>query len=185
MSDPSETSGSGPRIFKIPDGDSRERQVCPDCGFINYENPKIVVGAVISCEGEILMCRRDIEPRPGYWTIPAGYLELNEKVINGARREAREEAFAEIEIDRLLGIYNVPRISQVQVIYRVTLARPVFGAGEETQEAVLFAWDDIPRGDIAFPSVHWALDHYKAVEGESEFAPHGNPQGNFFCNLKS
>ncbi|MEE2689744.1 MAG: NUDIX hydrolase [Pseudomonadota bacterium] len=177
MSDPSETGGYGPRILKIPDGDSRERLVCPDCGFINYENPKIVVGAVIAYEGDILMCRRDIEPRRGYWTIPAGYLELNETVIDGARREAREEALAEIEIDRVLGIYNVPRISQVQIIYRATLARPEFGAGEETQEAVLFPWNDIPRGDIAFPSVHWALDHFKAVEGKIDFAPHANPQG--------
>ncbi|PPR64536.1 MAG: hypothetical protein CFH10_00209 [Alphaproteobacteria bacterium MarineAlpha4_Bin2] len=179
MSISSETGGGGPRILEVPEGDNRERLVCPDCGFINYENPKIVVGAVIGYEGKILMCRRDIEPRRGYWTIPAGYLELNEAAVDGARREAREEVLAEIEIDRVLGIYNVPRISQVQIIYRATLGTRVFGAGEETQEAQLFDWDEIPREDIAFPSVHWALDHYQAVEGLSEFAPYGNPEGEF------
>ena len=86
----------------IPEGDNRERLVCPDCGFIDYENPKIVVGAVVGYGGEIMLCRRDINPRRGFWTIPAGFLELNETVVDGARREAREEACAEIEIDRVL-----------------------------------------------------------------------------------
>lgn len=179
---PSDGNGraeSGPRVLEIPEGDNRERLVCPDCGFINYENPKIVVGAVIGHEGKILMCRRDIHPRRGYWTIPAGYLELNETVLEGARREAREEACADIAIDRVLGIYNVPRISQVQIIYRASLSKPEYGVGEETQEVGLFAWDDIPWEEIAFPSVHWALNHYRAVEGVVEFAPHANPEGDF------
>ena len=173
------TAESGPRVLEIPEGDNRERLVCPDCGFINYENPKIVVGSVVGYDKKILLCRRDINPRRGFWTIPAGYLELNETVVDGARREAREEVCAEIAIDRVLGIYNVPRISQVQIIYRASLPEPNFGVGEETQEVALFAWDDIPWGDIAFPSVHWALNHYRAVEGVKEFAPHSNPQGDF------
>ena len=173
------TAEGGPRVLAVPEGDNRERLVCPDCGFINYENPKIVVGAVVGYDKKILLCRRDINPRRGFWTIPAGYLELNETVVDGARREAREEVCAEIDIDRVLGIYNVPRISQVQIIYRASLPEPDFGVGEETQEVALFAWDDIPWGDIAFPSVHWALNHYRAVEGVKEFAPRSNPQGDF------
>ena len=140
----------GPRVRQIPKGDTLERLVCPDCGFISYENPKIVVGAVISYKKKILLCRRDIKPRRGFWTIPAGYLELNESVVEGAKREVREEAMAEINIDSVLGIYNVPRISQVQIIYRATLKKPEFGAGEETQEVVLFPWNEIPRNELAF-----------------------------------
>lgn len=168
---------TGPRVREIPDGDNRERMVCPDCGFINYENPKIVVGAVIGHEGKILLARRDINPRRGFWTIPAGYLELNETVLDGARREAREEVCADIAVDQILGVYNVPRISQVQIIYRATFATPGFAVGEETQEVGLFAWDEIPWDDIAFPSVNWALDHYREVEGQSSFVPHSNPVG--------
>jgi ADP-ribose pyrophosphatase YjhB (NUDIX family) len=180
MTPPSDGSAEiGPRVLEIPEGDNRERLVCPDCGFINYENPKIVVGSVVGYDGKILLCRRDINPRRGFWTIPAGYLELNETVVDGARREAREEVCAEIDIDRVLGIYNVPRISQVQIIYRASLPEPNFAVGEETQEVALFAWDDIPWEDIAFPSVHWALNHYRAVEGVDTFAPHSNPRGDF------
>ena len=139
---------------------------------------------LLGMRGKILLCRRDIEPRRGYWTIPAGYLELNETVVDGAWREVREEALAKIKIDLFLGIYNVPRVSQVQIIFRATLLGGAFGAGEETLEAELFAWEDIPRDKIAFPSVNWALDHYRAVEGKSDFAPHSNPVGDL-GNFKS
>lgn len=169
--------GGGPRVRAVPHGDNRERLICPDCGFINYENPRIVVGSVIGHDGRILLCRRDIQPRRGFWTIPAGYLELNETVAEGARREAREEALAEIVLDCVLGIYNVPRISQVQIIYRAGLTTPAFGAGEESQAVELFRWDEIPWDEIAFPSVRWALDHYRAVEGAAAFTPHSNPEG--------
>ncbi|MGH6621268.1 MAG: zinc ribbon domain-containing protein, partial [Alphaproteobacteria bacterium] len=92
----SRTSGpsGGPRVREIPAGDNRLRLVCPDCGFINYENPKIVVGSVVTWQGRFLLCRRAIDPRKGHWTIPAGFLELNESAIDGARREATEEACA-------------------------------------------------------------------------------------------
>jgi len=167
----------GPRVHEIPDGDSRARLVCPDCGFINYENPKVVVGAVIVHDDRILMCRRSIHPRRGYWTIPAGYLELGESTADGARREAREEACAEIEIEGLLGLYSIPRISQVQLIYRARMATPDFAAGEESEAAELYRWDDIPWAQIAFPSVHWALGHYLETKEQAVFAPRGNPPG--------
>lgn len=168
-------SGAGPRIREIPAGDNRPRLVCPDCGFINYENPKIIVGSVVTWQDRFLLCRRAIHPRKGYWTIPAGYLELNESVIDGARREAVEEACADIEIDALLAVYNVPRISQVQLIYRATLRAPGFAPGEESLEAALFDWDDVPWNGLAFPSVHWALRHFDEVRGMASFAPRSNP----------
>ena len=153
-------SGGGPRVLKIPEGDNRLRKTCPECGFIEYENPKIVVGSVVT-EGErILLCRRAINPRKGFWTLPAGYLELHETTEAGARREAEEEAGAKIEIDGVLAVYSIPRISQVQIIFRARLAS-AFAAGPESLEVALFAWDEIPWDDIAFPSVHWALRHFR------------------------
>jgi len=175
MADSESNGPGGPRVREIPEGDDRLRLVCPDCGFINYENPKIIVGAVVSWEDRILLCRRAIEPRHGYWTIPAGYMELHETAAEGAAREAEEEACARIDIDALLGVYNIPRISQVQLIYRARLARPEFAPGLESLEVALFDWDDIPWDEIAFPSVHWALGHYREVEGLQHFAPRTNP----------
>src|ERR1700754_4406445 len=117
----------------VPAGDNRERMVCDDCGFIAYENPKVVVGAVVTFEDRLLLCRRAIQPRKGYWTIPAGFLELNEAAHEGAMREALEEACAVIALDRLLAVYNVPKLSQVQLIWRASLASPEFSAGPESE----------------------------------------------------
>jgi len=97
----------------VPEGDNRERQVCDSCGFIAYENPKIVVGSVVRHEGRVLLCRRAIEPRSGFWTLPAGYLELHETPEEGAMREAVEEAEARIALRGLLAVYAIPRLSQV------------------------------------------------------------------------
>ena len=160
---------------RIPEGDDRERSVCDHCGFVDYRNPRIVVGSVATWEGRILLCRREIEPRRGFWTLPAGYLELGETVEDGARREAWEEARARLAIDRVLAVYSVPRISQVQIMYRATLEADDVSAGPESMEVALFAWDDIPWADIAFPTVGWALRHYNDSKESSSFAPYANP----------
>ena len=162
---------------RVPEGDNRERLVCGDCGWIHYDNPKIVVGAVISHEDKILMCRRAIEPRLGYWTIPAGFLEEHESTEDGARRETQEEATAEIQIEGLLAVYNVPRISQVQLIYKARLASPEFAPGPESQEVKLYGWDEMPWDELAFPSVNWALNHFREVAGQKVFSPFTNPPG--------
>ncbi len=151
--------------------------MCDACGYIHYDNPKIVVGAVVESRGRILLCRRAIEPRKGYWTIPAGYLELNESSEEGALREAREEANAELRLTGLLAIYNVPRISQVQLIYRAVLLSEDISAGEESEEVGLFTTEDIPWRDLAFPSVRWALNQFAEVGGIQGFAPFTNPNG--------
>lgn len=172
-----ETKAASGFVRRIPDGDDRQRLVCDACGFVDYENPKIVVGAVATWEDKVLLCRRAIDPRKGYWTLPAGFLELHETAIDGARREAWEEARAEIEIDQLLAVYSIPRISQIQLIYRARLVSPDVSAGEETAELDLFAWNRLPWDDIAFPSVHWALRHFDEVRDQAIFAPRQNPPG--------
>jgi len=154
-----------------------ERDVCGDCGHIVYANPKIVVGSVVTWRDKILMCRRAIEPRKGFWTLPAGYLEEHETPEEGARREAREEAECEIVLDALLAVYSIPRLSQVQLMYRAHLEKEKFGAGAESLEVALFSWDDIPWTEIAFPSVHWALKHWLETKGRPVFAPFSNPPG--------
>jgi ADP-ribose pyrophosphatase YjhB (NUDIX family) len=161
----------------VPEGDNRERLVCDDCGFMLYENPVVVVGAVCAHEGKILLCKRAIEPRAGYWTIPAGYLELKESTAEGAAREVREEACAEIEIEALLAVYNIPRLSQVQVIYAARLVGGEASPGDETAEVMLCAWDDIPWDDIAFPSVHWALNNYRTYTSGEPYTVGSNPPG--------
>jgi ADP-ribose pyrophosphatase YjhB (NUDIX family) len=162
-------------VRRVPEGDTLARDVCARCGHIHYVNPKIVVGAVCSWHGRILLCRRAIEPRRGYWTIPAGYMEERETPAEGAAREALEEAQAKIEIDRLLAVYAVPRISQVQLIFRATLVAPDFAPGIESLEASLFAWEEIPWDSLAFPSVHWALKHHRESAHLDSFAPYENP----------
>lgn len=165
-------------IRQIPEGDTRERLMCPDCGHIAYENPKIVTGAVVEHEGRVLLCRRAIEPRRGYWTLPAGYMELGETVDEAARREAREEAEADIALDGILGVYSISRIGQVQIIYRARFAdpeNPHYAAGEETLEANLFAWHEIPWDSIAFPTVRWALDAWRQTGAAPLGAPTTNP----------
>jgi len=155
----------GPSVERIPDGDTRLRLVCPDCGYVAYDNPKIVVGAVCRFGGRVLLCRRAIQPRLGYWTVPAGFLELGETMGVGAAREVMEEAGARIEIDGLIGLYEVPRISQVHVFFNARLVSPEFAPGVESQEAALFNWADLPWAELAFPSVIWALKHADDEDG--------------------
>jgi ADP-ribose pyrophosphatase YjhB (NUDIX family) len=169
------TTPRGPSVLLIPEGDNRERQVCPDCGFINYENPKIVVGSVVVWEDRFLLCRRAIDPRLGFWTLPAGFMEVNESTEEAAAREAWEEAQARIAIDGLLAVYNISRISQVQLIYRAHLLTPEIGAGPESLEVALFRWSEIPWADIAFPTVKWALDHFREAMATQDFTTRGNP----------
>lgn len=166
-------------VPRTPEGDNRERMICADCGYVAYENPKVVVGSVVVADDAVLMCRRAIQPRLGFWTLPAGYLELDETLEEGAAREAKEEAEAIIAIDGILGVFSVARIGQVQVIFRARFAEPAvpaFRAGPESLDVRLFRWEDIPWDNIAFPSVRWALEAWRAT-GESALGrPAGNPQ---------
>jgi ADP-ribose pyrophosphatase YjhB (NUDIX family) len=163
---------------RVPEGDNRERMVCADCGHIAYENPKVVVGSVVVSDGRVLLCRRAIEPRRGFWTLPAGYMELGETLEEGAAREAMEEALADIRLDGILGVFSIARIGQVQVIFRARFADagpPGFAAGPESLEVGLFEWEQIPWDEIAFPSVHWALRAWRDSGTASLGPPAGNP----------
>ncbi|TAD90987.1 MAG: NUDIX hydrolase [Alphaproteobacteria bacterium] len=166
----------GPVTRAVPPGDDRERATCTDCGFIHYENPKIIVGAVVLVLGGVLLCRRAIQPRRGFWTLPAGYMELGETAEAGAQREVWEEARARVDLSGLLAIYSVPRISQVQLIYRAHLSEPGFGPGPESLDVQAFAWDEIPWESLAFPTVTWALEAARRAP-VGALVPETNPPG--------
>jgi ADP-ribose pyrophosphatase YjhB (NUDIX family) len=146
-----------PVTLETPPGDHLPRHVCRACGTIHYQNPKLIVGCVPEYEGRILICRRAIEPRLGFWTIPAGFMENGETLQQGAARECWEEALAEVEIGSLLAVVHVLSARQVHVFFRARLSRPRFGAGPESLEAQLVEATDIPWPQIAFPSTEFAL----------------------------
>lgn len=144
----------------IPDGDHLPRHVCTSCKTVHYSNPRIITGCVPEWQGKILLCKRAIEPRLGYWTVPAGFLENGEAVQDGAAREAMEEALARVEIGSLLSVVNVIRAHQVHITYRARLLDTQFGAGPESLEVGLYDESEIPWQDIAFLSVDFALRRY-------------------------
>lgn len=146
-----------------PAGDERERAVCSACQTVHYQNPNLVVGSVAIWQDRVLLCRRAIPPRIGFWTLPAGYLELQETTEEGARREAWEEAQAQVQIRQLLAVYDLPHISQVQIIYLADLLDPDVFPGVESQEVGLFGWNEIPWPDLAFPTVACALRHARRM----------------------
>jgi ADP-ribose pyrophosphatase YjhB (NUDIX family) len=137
----------------VPPDDDRPRHVCSDCGHIHYVNPRMVVGCVAEWEDRVLLCRRSIEPQYGKWTVPAGYLERGETVAEGASREAREEALAEVEIIEPFALLNLTFVSQIYLMFRARLIDGSFGAGEESLEARLFEEHEIPWDDMAFTSI--------------------------------
>ena len=149
-----------PVTMRVPEGDHRPRHVCTGCGTVHYQNPKIVAGCVPEHEGRILLCRRAIEPRRGYWTIPAGFMENGETTQDAARRESMEEAQADVEIGSLLAVVHVLHADQVHVMFRARLPRPEYGVSPESLEVMLCDAERIPWADLAFRSVDFALRRY-------------------------
>ena len=147
-------SNCGARVaFRIPEGDSLPRYICDACNTIHYRNPLTVVGAIPEWEDRVLLCKRAIEPRAGFWTLPAGFMENNETTSEAAERETLEEAGARIELLQLFTLINVPHVHQVHLFYRARLLDLDFAAGTESLEVNLFTEADIPWEDIAFPTV--------------------------------
>jgi ADP-ribose pyrophosphatase YjhB (NUDIX family) len=144
----------------IPEGDHLPRYVCDACGSIHYQNPRLVVGCVPEHEGSILLCRRAIEPRRGYWTVPAGFMENGETLQQAAARETQEEALAEVAIGSLLAVVHVLHAHQVHVFFRAALPQARYGIGAESLEVALLTPAEIPWADIAFPSTDFALHRY-------------------------
>ena len=162
--------------MRLPDdGDTRMRAVCPACHTVHYENPLTVVGTVPTWgeTGEyVLLCKRNIEPRWGKWTLPAGFMELAETTAEGAARETREEAGAQFEIGSIFTLMNVARVGQLHIYYRARLLSDRFDPGHETIEARLFTEDQIPWDEIAFRTVKETLEHYFADRRAGHFGFH-------------
>ena len=166
----------GSQVVKsIPNGDTHERAICPnsECATIHYVNPNNVVGCIPeTSDGRILLCRRAIEPRRGYWTFPAGFMEMHETLSIGAARECLEEAEAMVEILGLQSVIDVPFAGQVHIMYRAKLVNDEYGVGEESLESVLYNEEDIPWDDIAFPTVKYALKTFLDDRKNGSFKIH-------------
>jgi ADP-ribose pyrophosphatase YjhB (NUDIX family) len=152
-----------------PEGDDKSRAVCQSCGFVDYQNPKIVAGCLVTYADQVLLCKRAIEPRRGFWTLPAGYMEMAESTEDAAIRETYEEACANVSDLALYTLYDLPYISQFYIFYKAELTTPEFGAGDESLEVALFNEEDIPWDQLAFPIVGRTLKYYFADRKEGVF----------------
>ena len=162
-----------PVQYRLPDdGDTRERAICTACNTVHYENPLNVVGTVPWIGDRVLLCKRNIEPRWGKWTLPAGFMELGESTAQGAARETREEAGAQFEMEDLFSVMSVPRVGQVHLYYRARLTSDVFDPGHETLETRLFREDEIPWEELAFRTVRETLLRYFADQRAGRFGIH-------------
>ena len=160
-------------VYRIPDdGDTKARAVCPACSTIHYENPLNVVGTVPYWGERVLLCKRNIEPRHGKWTLPAGFMELNETTAEGAARETVEEAGAQFEMQDLFTLVNVARVGQVHLFYRARLTSDQFDPGFETMEARLFLESEIPWDELAFRTTHETLQCFFADRSKGAFGIH-------------
>lgn len=145
---------------RIPEDDTRPRHICTQCKVIHYQNPNIVAGTIPIHEDRVLLCRRAIEPRYGFWTLPAGFMENQETTTEAAMRETWEEAEARVNIDGLYTVINVPQIDQVHMYFRATLIDGAYGVGAESLETRLFREDEIPWEELAFPTIKKTLRLY-------------------------
>jgi ADP-ribose pyrophosphatase YjhB (NUDIX family) len=161
-----------PVTLRVPEDDNRERAVCPACGTIHYQNPLNVVGTLPVFEGRVLLCLRAIEPRLGFWTLPAGFMELGETVEQGALRETIEESGAEVELLGLYTLLNVVRVGQVHFYYRARMLSDRLDPGTETLEARLFDEAEVPWDRLAFKTVRRTLECYFADRRLGSFGLH-------------
>ena len=155
---------------RVPDGDTRSRFVCDHCETIHYQNPRIVAGCLAVHERQVLLCKRAIEPRMGYWTLPAGFMENGETTEEAALRETWEEARARLQSQQLYMLFNLPHINQVYMFFRGELADLDFSAGEESLEVRLFHEADIPWDELAFPTIGKTLKQY-FIDRQQEHYP--------------
>ena len=166
-------SHCGARLeWRIPEGDQHFRHVCPACGAIHYQNPKLVVGCIPEWEDQILLCRRAIEPRSGFWTLPAGFMENGETAAEGALRETWEEAGARVSIGPLYNLFNLPHINQVYLIYRAQLLDLQHSPGIESLETRLYRENEIPWEQLAFRTVRLTLEMYFRDRSRGGFGFH-------------
>jgi ADP-ribose pyrophosphatase YjhB (NUDIX family) len=163
----------GSKLTKcIPVGDDRDREVCNDCGHIHYQNPKVVTGCLVEQDGKILLCQRAIEPRYGLWTLPAGFMENGETVEEGAARETREEAMADVEVIGLYTLFSLTHINQIYMLFRARFKSPEFAPGPESLDVKLVSEAEIPWDEIAFPVIEETLRLYFEDRKTGSFVPH-------------
>ena len=155
--------------IKIPEGDNRHRHVCNNCNFIHYQNPRIICGCLPTWEGKVLLCKRAIEPRLGFWTLPAGFMENGETVQEGAARETLEEADAKVNLGELYTVFNLPAINQVYMFFLGEVVDGKFGVGEESLDSNLYEESEIPWDELAFPTISQTLKHYFEDRKKNEF----------------
>lgn len=162
-----------PVVYRVPDdGDTKERAVCPSCLTIHYENPLNIVGTLPHLGDKVLLCKRNIEPRWGKWTLPAGFMELHETTAEGASRETVEEAGAQFDLEHLFSVLNVARMGQVHLFYTARLLSDQFDPGHETIEARLFTEAEVPWEEIAFRTVKETLERYFADRRAGQLSFH-------------
>lgn len=149
-----------PVTQRIPQGDNLPRYVCDHCQTIHYQNPNIVAGSLPVLGDRVLLCRRAIEPRYGFWTLPAGFMENAETLEQAAMRESMEEARANVQLDQLYTVFSLPHVNQVYMMYRATLLDDRYAAGPESLEVRLFDEQDIPWNELAFKTIYYTLKYF-------------------------
>lgn len=175
---------ASPVSLQIPEGDDRPRYMCTHCDRIHYHNPRIITGCIPLYEDRVLLCRRAIEPRAGFWTLPAGYLENGETIAEGALRESREEANLALTDIRLYAVVDIPHIQQVYMMHIAPLGEPVFSPGAESLETRLFHRTEIPWGELAFPVIDWVLERFFSDRERGDFTVVSgrlHPQPDYFA----
>ena len=163
---------AAPLERRIPDGEDRERYVCPSCGVVHYQNPRMVVGCIIEEQGNLLLCKRAIQPRHGYWTVPAGFLELGESTVQGAVRETWEEAGARVQVIAPYAHFDIPYIGQAYIFYRARMLSPEYSAGTESLEVKWVPPSEIPWDALAFQVVRVSLEMYIQDQQSGQYRTH-------------
>lgn len=158
--------------WRIPDDDNRQRYVCEACGEIFYENPKIIAGCVPIWGDQVLLCKRAIEPRYGWWTLPAGFMENGETTMEAAARETLEEASTQVEILDLFAVFNLPQINQVYMMFQAVLPTLEFSPGSESLECMLYHEQEIPWSELAFPTITHTLEFFFSDRKKNDFGLH-------------
>jgi ADP-ribose pyrophosphatase YjhB (NUDIX family) len=167
-------SCGSPVAVTIPEGDNRQRHVCSSCGDIHYQNPKIVAGCLPVWDDKVLLCRRAIDPRYNFWTLPAGFMENGETLEQAAKRESMEEANAELEDLSLFTVISLPHISQVYMMFRARLRNDRFFPGDESLETRLFSESEIPWEELAFQTIHRTLETFFDDRRKGRFSMHNS-----------
>lgn len=160
--------------LKVPAGDNRERHVCSHCNTIHYQNPNIVAGCLPVWEDKVLLCKRAIEPRHGFWTLPAGFMENDETLEQAATRETIEEANANLKISKLYTVISLPHLNQIYMLYLAKLVDLNFSPGPESLDVQLFTEEQIPWDNLAFRTIDFTLKRYFEDRKENKFPLHSS-----------